>query len=89
MKTKKCGKIENSSMSQLRGALNTKSAAIYLSVSESFLEKDRVNEARIPFCRIGKRGVVYRLVDLDNYLEKQLFKSTSDHSSGQNKSKRL
>lgn len=44
----------------LSNLLTTRQAAAYLGVSLSFLEKDRVQGARIPFVRIGHRkGVRY------------------------------
>ena len=59
--------------------LSTKQAARYLSVSSSFLEKDRWRGSRIPFVRIGVRAIKYRLVDLDAYVESQLKNSTSEY----------
>jgi excisionase family DNA binding protein len=61
--------------------MKTKEAAAYISASKSFLEKDRVKMAKIPFCKIGKRGVRYRQIDLDRYLEKNLKTSTSQDTS--------
>lgn len=58
--------------------LTTKQAAIYLGVSEAFLERDRWAGARIAFVRIGTRGVRYELHALHAYVEKQRRWSTSD-----------
>ena len=56
---------------------NTKQAALYLSVSPAFLERDRWAGARIPFIKVGSRAVRYRLSDLDAYIESSLRTSTS------------
>jgi len=52
--------------------------AAYLGVSKAFLERDRWAGARIPFVRIGSRAVRYRQSDLDQYIQAQLRRSTSD-----------
>ena len=52
-------------------ALSTPTAAIYTGLSESFLEKSRVNQTKTPgpkATKIGKR-VVYLREDLDAYLD--------------------
>lgn len=58
--------------------LNTKQAAQYLSVSEAFLERDRWAGARIPFIKIGSRAVRYRQSDLDNHIQSNVKRSTSE-----------
>ena len=58
--------------------LTTKEAAHYLCVSKAFLERDRWAGARIPFLKIGSRSVRYRKLDLDEYLDRQVRRSTSD-----------
>ena len=58
--------------------LNTTEAANYLGVSKAFLERDRWAGARIPFIKVGSRAVRYRLSDLDEYLDAQVRRSTSD-----------
>jgi len=50
----------------------TKQAALYLSVSESFLEKDRTGRRRIPFIKMGTRTVRYRTEDLDLFINKNI-----------------
>ena len=50
-------------------ALNTESSGIYLGVSGSLLRKLREEGIGPRFCRIGTR-VVYRVSDLDEFLEK-------------------
>ena len=52
-------------------AFSTPRAAVYLGLSESFLEKSRVNQPKTPgpvATKIGKR-VVYLRENLDAYLE--------------------
>ena len=52
-------------------ALSTSSAAQYVGLSASFLEKSRVNQTKTPgpkATKIGKR-VVYLREDLDAYLD--------------------
>ena len=52
-------------------ALSTASAAVYLGLSESFLEKSRVSQTQTPgpkATKIGKR-VVYLRENLDAYLD--------------------
>ncbi len=58
--------------------LSTKQAAIYLGVSEAFLERDRWAGARIPFVRIGSRAVRYEVSALEAYVKANIRKSTSD-----------
>jgi len=58
--------------------LNTKQAAEILGISPAFLERDRWAGARVKFIKIGSRTVRYRLSDLENYVESQVRKSTSD-----------
>jgi excisionase family DNA binding protein len=59
--------------------LTTKQAASYLSVSPSFLEKDRWRGARIPFVKIASRSIRYKQQDLDSYVESQTMLSTSEY----------
>jgi hypothetical protein len=58
--------------------LTTKEAALYISLSAAFLERDRWAGATIPFIRIGNRAVRYRLSDLDAYIAQRVRTSTSD-----------
>ncbi|WP_081659415.1 AlpA family transcriptional regulator [Thioalkalivibrio sp. ALE17] len=58
--------------------LNTSQAAQFLGVSKAFLERDRWAGARIPFIRVGSRTVRYRLNDLNDYLERQVRRSTAE-----------
>lgn len=45
-------------------------AALYLGVSHTFLQRDRVTEQRIPFVRIG-RAVRYNTKDLRAFAERR------------------
>jgi len=58
--------------------LNTQEAAEVLGVSKAFLERDRWAGARIPFIKVGSRAVRYRREDIDQYLNAQVRRSTSD-----------
>ena len=62
-----------------KNLLTTAEAAIYLSMSKAFLERDRWAGARIPFIKIGSRAVRYRKSDLDAYIDKQVRTSTCDN----------
>lgn len=57
--------------------ITTKEAAKKLGVSEAFLERDRWAGARIPFIKVGSRGVRYRPSDLHTYIESRVRVSTS------------
>lgn len=62
----------------MQNLLTTKQAAQLLCVSEAFLERDRWAGARIPFIKIGSRAVRYDPAILEDYLRRQVRKSTSD-----------
>lgn len=47
--------------------LSTAGAAVYLNVSEVFLNRDRIGARRVPFVKIGHR-VVYRIAALNAFL---------------------
>lgn len=49
--------------------MNTKEAASYLGVSESYLEKNRIKKRNIPFIKLSARVVRYKKEDLDSYIE--------------------
>lgn len=49
--------------------LTTKEAAPLLRVSTAFLERDRWAGAQVPFIRVGRRAVRYRLSDLNAFIE--------------------
>jgi excisionase family DNA binding protein len=56
--------------------LTVTEAAQYLRCSASHLNKLRVTGGGPPFAKIGAR-VVYRRIDLDRWVEKQVRKSTA------------
>jgi len=56
---------------------DTKQAADYYGVSTRLLEKWRVTGGGPTFIKIGRR-VLYRQSDLDDFLERNTFRSTSD-----------
>ena len=64
--------------------LTTQQASEYLGMSKAFLERDRVEEARIPFIKVGSRAVRYRIADLDAFLESRVRTSTSDKKGAAN-----
>jgi hypothetical protein len=57
--------------------VNAKTAAAYLHISTSTLEKQRIRGDGAMFHKFGKR-VVYRLDDLDAYAERNRRQSTSE-----------
>jgi len=57
--------------------LSTKDAAEVLGVSVAFLERDRWAGARVPFVKVGSRAVRYRMSDLNSYIDRNVFQSTS------------
>ena len=54
-------------------ALNTNQAGRYLGISESLLRKFRQEGGGPRYCKIGSK-VVYRIQDLEGFLEKCLVK---------------
>jgi len=50
--------------------LNTKQAAEYLSVSVSYLQKDRQDKKSVPFIRLASNIVRYNKDELDEYIKK-------------------
>lgn len=62
--------------------LTEKEAAALLNCSIHKLQRDRRIGSPIPFLKIG-RSVKYRLSDIEAYLEKQRFTSTSQYPGGQ------
>lgn len=58
--------------------LNSAQAAEFLTVSKAFLERDRWAGARVPYVKIGSRSVRYRLSDLQDYIDRQSRRSTSE-----------
>jgi len=48
--------------------LTTKEAARILGVSEAFLERDRWASEKVPYVRVGARGVRYQPSALETYI---------------------
>ena len=61
--------------------LTTEEAALYLRIEETFLTRDRREQAQIPFVRLGTRTVRYRRKDLDAYTESRLCSSTASEAA--------
>lgn len=55
--------------------LDTKEAAMYLSVSYDFLKKARVSGKGPIFSKLGKK-VVYKITDLESYLNENSQRNT-------------
>ena len=68
-------------------SLSTKDASRYLNISESALRQSRMNGRRDghipppPFVRVGRK-IIYRQVDLDNWLEAHLVVKTHFNQRG-------
>ncbi len=60
--------------------LTTTEAEQILGVHAGFLNKDRVEKARIPFVKIG-RSVRYRRPDIEAFIAANVRKSTSDRGA--------
>ena len=61
--------------------LTPREAATYLRVSKSYLDKLRVYGGGPRFLRLGKRKVLYRRSDLDAWLARRSFDSTSEYDA--------
>jgi predicted DNA-binding transcriptional regulator AlpA len=59
-------------------AVNTADAARFTGLSESLLEKKRVEGTGPRFIRYGRRAIRYRVVDLIEWMERHLVSSTSE-----------
>jgi len=61
----------NKQASQLIGALNTKKAAEFIGVSESFLRKSRMKKSDISGPKYKKIGskVIYKIEHLNEYID--------------------
>lgn len=62
---------------QIVALMTTKQAAAYLNVKPGTLEQWRWYGNGPPFVKMG-RTVRYRLADLNEYIDSQIFSSTSD-----------
>ena len=54
--------------------LTTKEAARVLGVSEAFLERDRWADTKVPYVRVGARGVRYQPSALKAYIQSRIRK---------------
>ena len=61
--------------------IDEKQTAAMLGCSIHKLQKDRRIGSPIPYIKIG-RSVKYRVADIEAYLEKQAFNSTSEYDGG-------
>lgn len=59
--------------------LTVEQAADYLRVSKNYLDKLRVSGNGPDFVRLGRRKVLYRKADLDRWVEKRIYASTSQY----------
>ena len=64
--------------------LTVRQAAERLEVSESYLNQRRSSGGGPPFCKIG-RSVRYREEDLDEYVSRLAFRSTSEYEGSASK----
>ena len=62
----------------MKRILRTPKAAEYLGISESWLEKKRLEGGGPPYIKLGHRAVGYDIDDLDRWLESRRVASTSD-----------
>lgn len=58
-------------MTNERKCISTKEAAEYLGVAAATLTSWRMRKENLPYIKLGSR-VLYRIADLDKYLEKHL-----------------
>lgn len=68
--------------------LTVREAANYLRVSKSFLDKARLTGTGPPFVRLGKR-ILYIREDVDAWIRKQLYRSTSEYELDDKRSSRV
>ncbi|MEW9804987.1 helix-turn-helix transcriptional regulator [Mesorhizobium sp. ZMM04-5] len=59
--------------------LTVPQAAAYLRVSKNYLDKLRVSGTGPSFVRLGRRKVLYRKADLDQWINERIFGSTSQY----------
>jgi len=62
-----------------RRILRQRDAARYVALAESTLEKKRCDGTGPPFVRLGSRAIGYDVRDLDEWIEAQKRRSTSDN----------
>ena len=64
-------------MTELPKVVSAQVAARFVGLSESTLAKLRLNGNGPAYCKLGRR-VVYRLADLDEWLQSRVARDTSD-----------
>ena len=69
---------KDSTQHEMLRHMRTDEAANFLRLSRSTLEKMRLSGDGPPFIKSGKRIVLYKLVDLEQWLEGRKVKSTSE-----------
>ena len=65
----------------MRRLITTTDAAKFLGVSKAFLERDRWAGARIPFVRVGSRGIRYEVSALETYIQQRTELTTNVKNS--------
>ena len=60
--------------------IGQKEAANYLNLSEATLERDRWRGGDIPYIRVGPRAIRYDLEQLDEYIDHNTVKNSSEIS---------
>jgi excisionase family DNA binding protein len=62
------------------GLIKQSEAASYLGLSEATLERDRWRGGDIPYIRVGPRAIRYDLEQLDEYIDRNTVKNSSEIS---------
>lgn len=64
----------------MKKLVGQKEAANYLNLSEATLERDRWRGGDIPYIRVGPRAIRYDLEKLDEYIDHNTVKNSSEFS---------
>lgn len=64
----------------MKKLVGQKEAANYLNLSEATLERDRWRGGDIPYIRVGPRAIRYDLEKLDEYIDHNTVKNSSEIS---------
>jgi excisionase family DNA binding protein len=64
----------------MKKLVGQKEAAKYLNLSEATLERDRWRGGGIPYIKIGPRAIRYGLEQLDEYIDSNTVKNSSEIS---------
>ena len=62
------------------GLIKQDEAASYLGLSEATLERDRWRGGDIPYVKVGTRAIRYDLEQLDEYIDRNTVKNSSEIS---------